>query len=334
MILAANSAAQAAAAVVESSEAVNVVTEYSSTKVPVITMVMVAVSILLVIAAAIAGFIYVVKHFQNWGTGVISGVLAQLLFCFLIYVLIMFGLSKLEAWSTWSAENEDGANLVAYLISMFLNLSAVLLGVMYAVNSARRKSLPVNVGLALGFAAAFLVSSLMEGQQITYPFQYIMISMSVNDMGFDAAVASMMEGGIAEEEAIGYLLQLCRTDWVNYLCEDLSVLLSAVANACGAVLFCGLFDDRLDSKWYGYAIGGMLLFWVPGLLSGVLNISSPVLTALMLLVDAAFIYVTYKALAKEMPEDWQLMKAKGSRIVHEKKKEEPPKMPKINMPVD
>jgi len=231
-----------------------------------------------------------------------------------------------------ATERTTGFRILEYCITMVLTISGVYAGIRYAVASGRKKMMDMNVGLPLAFGAAFLIASLMEGDTITYPFQYIMISLSVNQMGFDPAAASMIEGGLTEEQAVEALLQLANADWFAYLCESLSIICSAVVNTCAAVIFFGVYEEKLQKSWLAYAFGGYLVFWIPGLINLIVTLPTVVILVVMLVLTAAVLYFTKKALTSEMPEAWAAMISKPQSARPNKKTAEPPKMPKIKMP--
>jgi len=334
MVTLAQSAVEAAGAAVSTQEALVVATEYADTKIPVITMVMVSLGILLVVAASIAGLVYVVKRFKNWGPGLISGIIAQLLFGFLLYVAILFGLTKIPAFVTWSEEHADTYTIFQYLLSMTLSLLGILLGILYAVSSGKKKMIDMNAGIPLAFGVAFLFSSLMEGQQLTYPIEFVMICISVNKMGFDPAVASLIESGLTQEEAVASILELVNANWVTYICENLAAICHAVVNTCTAVLFFGAVTERMEKKWMGFSILLNILLWIPGLLGAYADLSSPVLLEIQIVLAAVVVYFTVKQIRADMPDDWKIMTGKGTIQMESKRKKnaEPPKMPKIKMP--
>lgn len=333
MVFAANnSAVQAAAEVTGVGNAVTVTTEYAGTKVPAVTMIMVSFSVLLILVVGIVGIVYAVKRFKNWGPGLISGIIAQLLFCFLLYVAVMFGISKIPGGENLAVDRPLWYCVLEYCITMVMTVLGVYLGIRYAVSTGKKRAMSMNVGLPLTFGAAFLLASLMEGETLTYPIQYIMISLSVNKIGFDPAVASMVEGGVEEEQAIAALLELVNANWFAYFCECMSIICSAVVNTCAAMIFYGVYDDKLQKKWLAYAFGGFLVFWIPGLINQIVKLPTVLILILMLVITAGMIWFTRKAVSEEMPREWEALVSKAPASTHSKKKEEPPKMPKIKMP--
>ena len=311
-----------------------IVTEYSDVTIPVLTIVMIAVGALLIIAAVVAAFLIIKKHGRNWGLMLLTGLASYLIINYMISSLLMFGVQKIPGAAEYMEANPIPTSLISLLVSLILEFLSIFLGLKYGFNLYAKRNLSMDLPSVLMFGLAFLVGAVLISKQLTYSLEYILFSTQINKMGFDPAVTSMVQNGADQDEAMNTILTIARQNSFGYLFDSLSYITRGIADTCAAVIMYGVMSEKLEKKHYVTA--GVILFtvFIPGLMGVIFGDEGVALRFAVCLVYAAgAVFVTWKLLSNHMQEDLARMKV----IVEpplKRKKEEPKKMPKINMPKD
>ena len=316
----------------DTAEEITVVTQYSDTRMPILSMIFLGLGILILLAVTIAGFLLLRKNFKNWGYALIAGFTAYLLFGYLVYMLAQVGLSKIPGIEDWAAANEKGYTMILLVISVILECLGVYLGMLYQVRNSEKKNLGLDIGSAIGFSLAYFTAAYVAAKQLSYSFEYILVGNTVNTSGFDTVISSLVSAGNTEEDSVEVLLALCTQPAVNYLYEAIHYILLGVVTLLASVVFYGCMTEKLEKKWYAYGVLLTVCFGVPNVISTWAELSTTLNLVLCILILGAFAYILWYFKKDYLKEELEGIRAardeRNKRAYQEKHK----KMPTIKMP--
>ncbi len=328
----------------ETTEAVQIdpiVTEFSNMKVPVLSMVMMGLGSVILLAAIVAGVYFLFDRTDNWGMGLLAGLASYMIFCFLIFSGLQIGLNALPFTKDFVQNKPQQFTAMMTIFSGILSCLSVFLALKYVESQMAKRGQMMTIGVPLAIGIGMFLGSVLSNRQIMSGFQYIMVSSSVNKMGFDAAVTatvqSMVESGYELEEAkktaIDSLYSMMSEPSASFFLNSFYFVVMGVLETSLAVLLFGEMTDRTEKKWTFIGYGGLMLATVPSLLNSLTSFPSWAGVLVTLAIAAAVGFFTVRQAGQDMPEELNTLsyshrknKGGGKGDGHKKK------MPHIVMP--
>lgn len=311
-----------------------ITTPYTDKKIPIPTILLLVFSVLLLIAFAVVTFILIRKRTKNWGYSLIVGLAAYLVFVYALNMVVLFGVNYIPGLSTYFETHMLVYNLIMMVFAFLFETLAVLVGLKIYQSTAEKRELAPELGAPLIYGFAFYLAAILVSQQLTYSFEYVMVCASINQMGFDTAVSAMVDGGIAEEEAISSLLALTDQNPVEYLLDSFVFMAKACIQTSAIVLTYGVYNKKLEKKFLGAALGLLAAYYIPSIISFFVELPTIVMFIMTILIGAAVVFVAYRIVSKYMPDDLRELLVIKQQSGGKKGSSKQQKMPKIVMPKD
>lgn len=328
----------------ETTEAVTIdpiVTEFSDLKVPVLSMVMMGLAAACILAALILGIYFLLDRTDNWGTGLLAGIAAYMVFCYLLYMGLQIGLNALPLTKDFVNDKPDQFTAMMTIFSGIFVCTAIILSLKYVNSQMSKRGQLMTIGTPLAVSVGMFTAMVLVNREMSTNIQYIFVSASVNKMGFDEAVTatveSMVNGGTytleeATKIATDSLHGLMTEPPISFFLNAIYYILMELLYASAAVLIFGEMDGRLERKWMFVGLGGVMLSIVPSILVTLTPFPNWAGVLVNLLITAAVVYITIKLVKQYMPEELKSLSYSHRRNRHKKDDDKPQKMPKIVMP--
>ena len=336
----------------ESTEGITIdpiVTGYGDLKIPVLSIIMMGVASVLLLGAMVFGFLVIINRTDNWGTGLLAGIGSYLIFCYLIYMLLQLGLNTLPFTKETVQSNPEQFTSIMTILSGLLVCVAIFLALKYTFNQAMKRGKQVTIGAPLAVGVGMFTAAALLNHEISTTVQYMAMCISINQMGFDAAVTatvqSMVSGGeYALEEAtklaVDSILSVVNEPSLGFLMNALYYISIGVLETASAVLVYGYMNEKLEQKWIFVGFGGLMLSVIPNVLATLVGLPNAASVSMIVVIAAAVAFATIRLAKKYMPEDVKSLgynhrKSSGSGgFGGDRKDKTPPKMPHIVMPTD
>ncbi len=313
-------------------EAVEIVTQYSDKRVPIINFVMMGLALIVLIAVLIAGFILIRNHTRNWGTGLITGITAYLLLSVLCMVLLTV-VGLIPSLRDHFNGHPTQISLLSGIVSLIIEILVLYYGGIYARYQCNKRHQTLDIGTPLAFGLGFYTVMVLLGNQISNLFSEMINAYWVNAFGFDKMIASMLESDTYTlETAIPALLEIVDAPGINYLLDALCTILVGVQVTCIEILFYGVSTAKLEKKWLLYAIVFVVLSNIQSFVA-IFSSNMIILFIIGLIVTAGVVYVTCMLVQNHMDDDIRKL-AYTRKMEEQAAAAEKKKMPKIVMPKD
>ena len=328
--------------ITEASELIT--TEFSDVTVPAFTLIIQGLAMVLMIAAVIAGFIMIRRHCVNWGSSILAGAGAYMLFSLVVYYLVFFGLSRIPGISEKFSSSAMLFVILSLVIGTVCDFLAVYLGMKYVVSQNTKRNMYYDLGTPAAFALAMYGVSLFIGipnSLIPAPlsssgggiFYFFSLFLAVNSAGFDALVTSLVQNGAAQADAITWLSAcIDQTLWV-YIFEMFFVIARFVFFLCASVIAYGVLREKLEKKYIGFIAAYVFLALLPIVLANI-GLNVIICTAMSIVFAAAVFYYTLRIVKQKMPEELERVSHKIENRNNRRDQDKQKPMPKIVMPKD
>lgn len=313
-------------------EVVEVVTQYSDKRVPAINFVMIATSIVLLLAFLIVSFIVLRNRTHHWGTGLIVGITAYLV-RYLSYFLMVIGVEFIAPVSAFAIAHQKLIQLVIAVVLMIVQGLVLYFGMLYVYRQSGKWNQPMDISTPLAFGVGYLTAWVLVGQEISYFFNEFQNCITINSAGFDKTISFMLETErYTEESAIQALLAIVDQNAFYYIMDSLSTVMTAVQVTCIVVVFYAVLTGKVNKKWGAYGLGFVVLSNLYGIASVFVKIMG-ILFVLCIAVTAVIVYFTISLVKANCTDDIRMLSY--TRRMQEKDEENrKKKMPKIVMPKD
>ena len=329
-------------AIAETTAAIEIDTEaiiakYGGLKIPDVTMIMMAVTVLILVAAIVFGFVFLSRHYGNFSNGIFIGIIAELAFGYLVYGLITYALTKIPGPAAYFEAHKTFYSIIQVILSIICEGLAVFLGMKYLMRLNQKRGIYSEVSAPLTMGLSMCAASVLVGQELTFAVEFIMISLSVNSIGVENAVYQMLASGTEEAVVESTIMGMVNTSWSAFFWDGISFLLKGLAEISAAVMVYGVCKERLDKKWTLGAFGVFVLYYLPSLINNAVTLPTWALVIIAMVITATVVFIAGRLIYAKMPEDWDSFKRKPVKRRRQQKKEEEEKekkMPKIVMPDD
>ncbi len=317
-----------------------IVTEFSDLKMPVMSMIMMGLAAVVTLAVLIAGIYLLFDRTDNWGMALIAGLAAYMIFCYLLYMGIQIGLNALPFTQGFVQQNPKQMTIIMTILSGILASLAVYLALKYVSSQAMKRGQSMTIGTPLGVGIGMFAAAVLTNREIMTNLQYIMMSVSINKMGFDEAVTttvqSMVENGYTLEEATKTatesLHSMMTEPSISFFLNSFYYILIGVLETMAAILVYGAMTEKLEEKWMFVGFGGLMLSIVPSILVSVTSFPSWAGVLVNCVITAAVAVITIKLAKQYMPEELHTLTYSHRRNRRDKGDGEKKKMPHIVMP--
>lgn len=298
-----------------------------------LTMVLMGAVILILLGALLGGILYMNAHSGGWFIGVVAGLLCYMLFGYILYVLVLFGMGQISALTEYFNEHALQYEGVAQILHFAFELLALILGIKFLLIYNKRRGAETTMAMAVAFGIGVYAFNVIIGQMLSTSVQFITYARGINDAGIETVVKTIIEenDGVKEEDVRAFVQSVIDTNGWDYVTAALSCVLKGIVQVVCSVLAYGVFKKKLEKK-YLFAVAGICaLFYVPNIVSLKLNMSSWVGLILCFVIAAFSFFVMWKVIQDKMPEEKESLSAENKKH-YRQQKNQPPKMPKIKMP--
>ncbi|MBQ6036049.1 MAG: hypothetical protein IJL43_01950 [Lachnospiraceae bacterium] len=302
--------------------------------IPTANIVYAIAAAVLLVAAAIVGFIILKRHASNWGNSLIYGLLAGVAFIALLPMLLSAVISIIPAWAEFLTTNKTGNQIVSIILQFVVNCAAFIVGMILLKKSSEKTHQPFDVGSGIMFGFGVFMVELFIGQQLSFYVQYIPACLSINQMGYDEAVKSVVESGLTEEQAQEYLKNLAEFGGAELLYNAVTFLLKGVLEVFAGAVAYGLISGKFPKSCYGLLVGGFAVFYGFNLAFYLMSANSILYIAAVAVLAAVYGFITIRLVKRYVPDEWERFKEKktGRTSGFPTREKTQQKMPKINMP--
>ncbi len=323
--------ATAADAAQASQELEALMEKYKDLKIPTQNLVLIGAVTALLIAVIILGFIYIHKHYAMYTNGIISGILAELLFSYLIYGGITFGISKIGSTAAFFEAHPAASDVFQIVLSILCRCLGIFFGIKYLIRTNNRQHVEHKIGAVLAFGLSMYAASILVGQEISFAIEYVMVSATINNMGIGAAIYEIMQNGVTEEEALASIQGMIDTSWLQFLWDGMTHIFRGLVDTSAALIVYGTSLRKLDKNWLPAAFSMVIAFYIPTLLNSTTRAPMWLLIVLSVVITAASVYTVLWLIHNWMPAEEEDLKRKPVKKNH-KDDDKNQKMPKIVMP--
>ena len=302
--------------------------------IPTANIVYAIAAAVLLVAAAVAAFIILKRHASSWGNSLIYGLLAGVAFIALLPMLLSAVITLIPSWAEYLTTNETGNQVVSIILQLIVNCAAFIVGMILLKKSSEKTHQPFDAGSGVMFGFGVFLVELFIGQQLSFYVQYIPACLSINQMGYEAAVSSVVESGLTEEQAQEYLKNLSEFGGVELLYNAVTFLLKGVLEVFAGVVAYGLISGKFKKNSLALLIGGFVAFYALNLVFYLTSADSILYIAAVAVLIAVYGFITLKLVKQYIPDEWDRFKKVkyGSTSGFPTREKTPKKMPKINMP--
>ena len=312
----------------------SVVTEYSDVRFPVSQIIALIFAIGIMIAVSIYSIVFIARRGTNWTYSLMS----VIFYCLLFNYLPVFALQYIPAVRTFSETNPRSMQFISISVSIVLEALSLFIGSRIVVKQSQKRGYYIDITTALLFGAVYYIISVLILDQIMTCFTWLAYGTTLNSMGFDAFVESLMNGNnISQEDAVAAALDMVNTKPLYWIWNSLISVVEIFTRSAAAIVFYGYFTREIDKSYLFYGFGFEILEYIACLIVVLFNLSSLYNLLLQTAVAAVSCFLVYTKLLKGP------MSADMYTLTHKKEKKKPKtqngadpnkKMPTINMPKD
>ena len=293
-----------------------------------------ATAVILVLMA-VAAFFFLKSHAKNWGNALVYGLLAGVAFIALVPMLLSALITLIPSWAEFMTTNNRANQIISVVLQFVVTCAAFIVGMILLKRSGEKTHQTTDLSSGVMFGFGIFMVELFIGQQLSFCLQYIPFCMSLNDVGYDAAIANAVEQGISEAEAIEQLNSIAAIDVMDYFVYPSIILaLKAVLDVCAGALAYGTVTAKFPKAVYALLIGIFAVTFGSNALASLKIFNSLTYIIIIAVLAVLSVVLTVRIVQKYIPDEWDDFKTikTGSTSGFPRKDKTPPKMPKINMP--
>ncbi|GEM_PF-3135858 len=317
-------------------EYVPVVTEYKDALVPIFTIIMAGIAAAILIGVAIAAFAYMKNRAGlTWMNALLYGIIGSFVGTYILPNAVYFLFGLIPSLNTVLTTKPAIPSAISAVLMIGGTVGAIILGMVLLKKALEKRHQRMDLGTAFVFALGFFAAALLINGQLSYSVEYVTYALSLNAQGFDTMVNAYIQSaeGTTVEEAVNVVKSMfLDVNAAEFVLNALIMVLQTVAIIAAAVAFYGIQTEKLERKWLALVILAPLVFYIPQVLAGFVEIERWIVFVAELVIAAVEGYVGYRLISEKLQEDWERFNVKKAYSENQEKRDEKPRMPKIVMP--
>ena len=311
-----------------------VTTEYADAKFPVIQIITLILAIVIMLAVSVYGIVFIVQRGTNWT----YSLMPIMFFCLLFNYVPIYALQFIKPVVDFAASHPSAWKIISVSISVILEVVSIFVATRVVVGQSQKRGYHIDITTALLFGPVYFIAAILILDQIMGCFTWLVYGTTLNSMGFDAFVETLMNANeLTEKEAVEAALRIIDAPPFDCIWDTLAMAAELLTRCAIGVVFYGYFTREIEKPYLFYGFGFQLLEYIACLILSVFNLTSIFNLLLKAIVAAICCFLVYTQLLKGP------MSADMYTLTHKKERKKPKttkgadpnqKMPTINMPKD
>ena len=312
----------------------SVVTEYADSRFPTVQIITLILAMVIMIAVSVYGIVFIAQRGTNWT----YALMPIMFFCLLFNYVPIYALQFISPVVDFANSNPTQWQIISISISVVLEVLSIFIATRVVVKQAQKRGYYIDITTALLFGPIYFIASILILDQIMGCFTWLVYGTTLNSMGFDNFVVSLMNANdFTEKEAVEAALRLISANPFDCVLDTLATCAEFMTRCAIGIVFFGYFTREIEKPYLFYGFGFELLEYIACMILALFNLSSLFNFLLKTAVAAISCFLVYRQLLKGP------MNSDLYTLTHKKEKKKPTtksgadpnkKMPTINMPKD